>query len=105
MTTANNARFSSPHARLHGAVQTPATRRATLGSGLATADSGYIGRPNCDRCRTDEFIYLESYVPPTHRRDGSIATLGEVAYTCTRCEEFSAHSVPLAWTPPGWYLG
>ena len=41
----------------------------------------------------------------TYRRDGTVATLGEVAYTCTRCEEFSAHSVPATWTPPGWYLG
>jgi hypothetical protein len=105
MTTAKNTRLSSSHARPHNTARPLATRQSTLGSGLATTDSGYVGKPTCDKCRTDEFVYLESYIPPTYRRDGAVATLGEVAYTCTRCEEFSAHSVPVAWTPPGWYLG
>jgi len=104
MTTAKNTHLSSAHARPHNTVR-PATRRSNLGSGLAGTDSGYVGKPTCDKCRTDEFVYLESYIPPTYRRDGSVATLGEAAYTCTRCEEFSAHSVPATWSPPGWYLG
>ncbi|TLM83369.1 hypothetical protein FDW83_10410 [Pseudarthrobacter sp. NamE2] len=104
MTTARNTHFNAAHARPH-TTSRPSTRQTTLGAGIATTDSGYVGKPTCDKCRTDEFIYLESYIPPTYRRDGSVATLGEVAYTCTRCEDFSAHSVPVTWTPPGWYLG
>ncbi|ACL41627.1 conserved hypothetical protein [Pseudarthrobacter chlorophenolicus A6] len=104
MTTARNTHFNAAHARPHTSVR-PATRQSNLGTGLATTDSGYIGKPTCEKCRTDEFIYLESYIPPTYRHDGSVAALGEVAYTCTRCEDFSAHSVPVTWTPPGWYLG
>ena len=104
MKTAKNTHFSAAHAHPHTPVR-PATRQSILGAGVATTDSGYVGKPTCDKCRTDEFIYLESYIPPTYRRDGAVATLGEVAYTCTRCEDFSAHSVPVTWTPPGWYLG
>lgn len=104
MTTARNTHLSAAHARPHTSTR-PATRQSNLGTGLAAADSGYIGKPTCEKCRTDEFIYLESYIPPTYRHDGSVAALGEVAYTCTRCEDFSAHSVPVTWTPPGWYLG
>ena len=70
-----------------------------------TVDAEYVGQPNCEKCGTDEFIYLESFVPAKHRQDGTIRKLGEVAYTCTRCEDFSAHSVPASWAPPGWYLG
>ena len=105
MTTARNTHASSAHARPLNTARTPATRRSNLGAGIATTDSGYVGKPTCDTCRTDEFVYLESYIPPTYRRDGTVASLGEAAYTCTRCEEFSAHSVPVTWTPPGWYLG
>jgi hypothetical protein len=104
MTTARNIHLGSAHARPYNTAR-PSTRQNTLGTGHASVDSGYVGKPTCDKCRTDEFVYLESYIPPTYRRDGSVATLGEVAYTCTRCEEFSAHSVPATWTPPGWYLG
>lgn len=104
MTTARNIHLDSAHARQHSTAR-PATRQNTLGTGRASVDSGYVGKPTCDKCRTDEFVYLESYIPPTYRRDGSVATLGEVAYTCTRCEDFSAHNVPVTWTPPGWYLG
>ena len=104
MTTARNTHLSSAHARPY-AEPRPATRQSTLGSGRASVDTGYVGKPTCDKCRTDEFVYLESYIPPTYRRDGSVATLGEVAYTCTHCEEFSAHNVPATWSPPGWYLG
>lgn len=70
-----------------------------------TVDTEYVGKPNCEKCGTDEFIYLESFIPPKYRHDGTVRTLGEVAYTCTRCEDFSAHSVPSSWAPPGWYLG
>ncbi|TLM83160.1 hypothetical protein [Pseudarthrobacter sp. NamE5] len=105
MTTAKNSHYSPAHTRVHTTARPLGTRNAKLGAGIATTDSGYIGKPTCDRCRTDEFVYLESYIPPTYRRDGSVAALGEVAYTCTRCEDFSAHSVPVTWAPPGWYLG
>ena len=105
MTTARNTHISSPHARPLNTARPLGTRRSTLGSGMSTTYTGYVGKPTCDKCRTDEFVYLESYIPPTYRQDGTVATLGEVAYTCTRCEDFSAHSVPVTWTPPGWYLG
>lgn len=104
MTTARNIQPSQAHARPHASLRN-AARQAAPGTGYATTDNAYVGKPTCDKCRTDEFIYLESFIPPTYRRDGSIAVLGEVAYTCTRCEDFSAHSVPGTWTPPGWYLG
>jgi hypothetical protein len=85
------------------AVTTAANPRYTRHS--MTTDAEYVGQPNCEKCGTDEFIYLESFVPPKHRQDGTVRKLGEVAYTCTRCEDFSAHSVPASWAPPGWYLG
>ena len=69
------------------------------------ADEDYVGIPFCERCGTDEFVYLESFVPAKHRRDGSVSKLGEVAYFCSGCEDFSAHAVPASWVPPGWYLG
>lgn len=73
--------------------------RATLG------DADYVSNPYCERCGTDEFIYLETFVPATHRRDGSVAKLGEVTYFCSGCDDFSAHAVPATWVPPGWYFG
>ena len=31
-------------------------------------ESEYVGSPYCERCGTDEFIYLETFVPATHRQ-------------------------------------
>ena len=69
------------------------------------AESEYVASPYCERCGTDEFIYLETFVPATHRRDGSVSKLGEVTYFCSGCDDFSAHAVPASWVPPGWYFG
>ena len=69
------------------------------------AESDYVASPYCERCGTDEFIYLETFVPATHRRDGSVSKLGEVTYFCSGCDDFSAHAVPASWVPPGWYFG
>lgn len=71
----------------------------------ARSDDDYVGIPYCERCGTDEFVYLEAFVPAKHRRDGSVSQLGEVTYFCSGCEDFSAHAVPASWAPPGWYLG
>ena len=68
-------------------------------------ESEYVGSPYCERCGTDEFIYLETFVPATHRRDGSISKLGEATYFCSGCDDYSAHAVPASWVPPGWYFG
>ncbi|HEX9087156.1 MAG TPA: hypothetical protein VF867_06485 [Arthrobacter sp.] len=68
-------------------------------------EAEYVGSPYCERCGTDEFIYLETFVPATHHRDGSINRLGEVTYFCSGCDDFSAHAVPATWVPPGWYFG
>jgi len=68
-------------------------------------DSEYVGSPYCERCGTDEFIYLETFAPATHRRDGSISKLGEATYFCSGCDDYSAHAVPASWVPPGWYFG
>lgn len=104
MKTASNSHFHSAHP--HPYTTRPlVTHHSHFGGGMATTESEYVGKPTCDKCGTDEFIYLESYIPPVYRRDGVVRTLGEVAYTCTRCEDFSAHSVPASWAPPGWYLG
>ena len=69
------------------------------------ADGDYVGSPYCEHCGTDEFIFLETFVPATHRRDGSVSRLGEVTYFCSGCDDFSAHAVPATWAPPGWYFG
>lgn len=68
-------------------------------------EAEYVGSPYCERCGTDEFVYLETFVPATHHRDGSINKLGEVTYFCSGCDDFSAHAVPASWVPPGWYFG
>jgi hypothetical protein len=104
MKTASNSHLHSAPPRPHVARPLVA-HHSHFGAGAAAAESEYVGKPTCDKCGTDEFIYLESYIPPVYRRDGVVRTLGEVAYTCTRCEDFSAHNVPASWTPPGWYLG
>jgi hypothetical protein len=72
---------------------------------ISLADADYASSPYCERCGTDEFIYLETFVPATHRRDGSVSRLGEVTYFCSGCDDFSAHAVPASWVPPGWYFG
>ena len=82
----------------------PAVAAATPHA-ASLADADYVGSPYCERCGTDEFIYLETFVPATHRRDGSVSRLGEVTYFCSGCDDFSAHAVPASWVPPGWYFG
>jgi hypothetical protein len=104
MTTAENTHLHTVYTQRHSTARPLATHHSSHNTGISRA-AEYIGKPTCDRCGTDEFIYLESYIPPVYRRDGAVRTLGEVAYTCTRCENFSAHNVPASWTPPGWYLG
>ncbi|WP_374102011.1 hypothetical protein [Arthrobacter sp. ISL-5] len=100
VTTAANHRHIPHHSMSpHSTTHQSATHHSR------TVDTEYVGKPNCEKCGTDEFIYLESFIPPKYRHDGAVRTLGEVAYTCTRCEDFSAHSVPASWAPPGWYLG
>ncbi|WP_232082836.1 hypothetical protein [Arthrobacter sp. SO5] len=69
------------------------------------AEAEYVGSPFCERCGTDEYIYLETFVPATHHLDGSINRPGEVTYFCSGCDDFSAHPVPASWVPPGWYFG
>ncbi|MHC6228803.1 hypothetical protein ACX5I6_03315 [Arthrobacter sp. MMS24-T111] len=69
MTTARNTHLNSAHARPYAEAR-PSTRQNTLGSGRASVDTGYVGKPTCDKCRTDEFVYLESYIPP---RTGAMA--------------------------------
>ncbi len=71
----------------------------------ARGDDDFVGIPYCERCGTDEFVYLETFIPAKHHRDGSVSRLGEVTYFCSGCEDFSAHAVPASWVPPGWYLG
>lgn len=107
MTTARNTQLRTAHgARPLNAAHPLTTHHSNLGASIAqNVESEYVGKPTCEKCGTDEFIYLESYVPPVLRGDGVVRALGEVAYTCTRCEDFSAHSVPMSWAPPGWYLG
>ena len=68
-------------------------------------ESEFVGSPYCERCGTDEFIYLETFVPAARGRDGSISKLGEATYFCSGCEDYSAHAVPASWVPPGWYFG
>ncbi|PTT65991.1 hypothetical protein DBR22_11475 [Arthrobacter sp. HMWF013] len=105
MTTAENTHFYPALTRTHHPVRPLVTHHSGHSSITSRAEPEFVSKPTCDKCGTDEFIYLESYIPPVYRRDGAVRTLGEVAYTCTRCEEFSAHSVPASWAPPGWYLG
>lgn len=90
----------------HSAAVQHATAPGQGGIRPATlAESEYVASPYCERCGTDEFIYLETFVPATFRRDGSVSKLGEVTYFCSGCDDFSAHAVPASWVPPGWYFG
>jgi hypothetical protein len=109
------ARPANPTAH-HGAAQRPGISQHTIAvqpSSLGRrtvrpatlAESDYVANPFCERCGTDEFIYLESFVPATHHRDGSISKLAEVTYFCSGCDDYSAHAVPASWAPPGWYFG
>ncbi|WP_427172806.1 hypothetical protein [Arthrobacter sp. 92] len=81
------------------------TRREPHPAGNTLVDAEFVGSPYCERCGTDEFIYLETFVPAKFRHDGTLRRPGEVTYFCSGCEEFSAHSVPASWVPPGWYFG
>lgn len=94
----------STAARLEG-LPHPSLGRLDPHAARTRGDDDFVGIPYCERCGTDEFVYLESFVPAKHHRDGSISRLGEVTYFCSGCEDFSAHAVPAAWVPPGWYLG
>ena len=108
---AHASKAARPATAHHSAVlQHPgAVQRSNLGHGgvrpAALTESDYVANPYCERCGTDEFIYLETFVPATHRRDGSVSKLGEVTYFCSGCDDFSAHAVPASWVPPGWYFG
>ncbi len=82
----------------------PARGRAPLHP-VTLGDADYVGSPYCEHCGTDDFIYLETFVPAAHRRDGSVSKLGEVTYFCSGCDDYSAHPVPASWVPPGWYFG
>lgn len=93
----------SPVNRGAAAQHTVLGRRDPHPATLVEAE--YVGSPYCERCGTDEFIYLETFVPATYHRDGSINKLGEVTYFCSGCDDFSAHAVPASWVPPGWYFG
>lgn len=94
----------TPAAHRGTAAQHPSLGRRDAHQ-LSLADVDYASSPYCERCGTDEFIYLETFVPPTYRRDGSVSRLGEVTYFCSGCDDFSAHAVPASWVPPGWYFG
>jgi hypothetical protein len=91
------AQHSSP--AQHAGRGRPSTYRAAL------VEAEHVDSPYCERCGTDEFIYLETFVPATHGRSGSISKLGEVTYFCSGCEDYAAHAVPASWAPPGWYFG
>lgn len=97
-------RSVSAGARLEGAPH-PGLGRLDPHSARPRSDDDYIGIPYCERCGSDEFVYLETFVPAKHHRDGSVSRLGEVTYFCSGCEDYSAHAVPASWVPPGWYLG
>ncbi len=86
-----------------GTAQHP--RRTDEVHHAALGDTDYVGNPYCEKCGTDDFVYLESFVPASRRRDGSVSKLAEVTYFCSGCEDYSAHAVPASWAPPGWYLG
>ncbi|MGY2744764.1 hypothetical protein ACQCSU_09995 [Pseudarthrobacter sp. O4] len=92
-------------ARHHSAAGQHAGRGRRDTHRVSPADADFVGSPYCERCGTDEFIYLETFVPATQRRDSSVSRLGEVTYFCSGCDDFSAHAVPASWVPPGWYFG
>lgn len=100
----NAARPLAATARREGAPH-PSLGRLDPHTARARGDDDFVGIPYCERCGTDEFVYLETFVPAKHRRDGSVSKLGEATYFCSGCEDYSAHAVPASWAPPGWYLG
>lgn len=121
MTTATNRPHSpaAPTVRPHKPVHqlTAAPHRESLphretgapreAHPVATTlvDNEYVGSPYCEPCATDDFIHLEAFVPAEFRHDGTLRTLGEATYFCAGCGDFSGHSVPASWVPPGWYFG
>lgn len=102
--TLKPARLSAPATRRGPQAQHPGRGRRDPHE-VSLADVDYATSPYCERCGTDEFIYLETFVPASYRRDGSVSRLGEVTYFCSGCDDFSAHAVPASWVPPGWYFG
>jgi hypothetical protein len=76
-----------------------------LPGSTAAQDLERVAEPYCDACKTDEFIYIESFMPCITGSDGHVKRLGEVTYFCTACDGFAGHAVPASWAPPGWYLG
>lgn len=108
--TVRSSRTLNTARPLGGAARLESRPHASLGrldphAARARSDDDFVGIPYCERCGTDEFVYLETFVPAKHHRDGSVSKLGEVTYFCSGCEDFSAHAVPASWVPPGWYLG
>lgn len=81
------------------------TRHEPHSAATALVEAEFVSSPYCERCGTDEFIYLETFVPAKFRHDGTLRKPGEVTYFCTGCEDFSGHPVPASWVPPGWYFG
>ncbi|GAB3526310.1 hypothetical protein [Arthrobacter monumenti] len=81
---------SAPQPSSPAAAFTPADR--TMNHKLAAV-------PTCNKCKTDEYLYIEEYTPPVINDDGELARLGDTSYFCTRCLQYGAHAVPPLWTP------
>lgn len=73
-------------------------------SGTTTHEDGRAGSrlvaaPNCHRCRTDVYLYVEDFTPARIGEDGALLRLGEASCFCTRCVQYAAHAVPPLRTP------
>ncbi|MGY2746688.1 hypothetical protein ACVWZ8_003805 [Arthrobacter sp. UYCu723] len=74
------------------------------GRGHRTTEAGPtpdLAAPYCTACGTDRLLIFDVFVPPRVLPDGRPLP-ATVSYTCGKCGRFSSHTVPPAWTPPGW---
>lgn len=96
MTTIDfESKTSNPH---RGAAQ-PSRATAAFTPAPRQMNHKLVAVPTCNKCKTDEYLYIEEYTPPVINDDGELARLGETSYFCTRCLQYGAHAVPPLWTP------
>lgn len=59
--------------------------------------------PSCPRCRTDEYLIFEEFVPARQAEHSTDLIPASASYTCSECGTFNAHAVPASWRPPQWF--
>lgn len=73
----------------------------TSGSTTPFLDTGES--PSCPRCRTDEYLIFEEFVPARQAEHSTDLLPASAGYSCSECGTFNAHTVPASWRPPQWF--